>query len=126
MIRAVTDWDHWGVEDRWDYPDDGAGDCEDIQLQKRRLLTAFGLPRRAMRMTVVLDELRAGHAVLMVRTDRGDFILDNKTNAVLPWSDTAYDYHKREGAEGLVWVSLSHQRAPVVTAAKAAISLPAP
>src|SRR5688572_2624424 len=27
MIRAVTDWDHWGVEDRWDYPDDGAGDC---------------------------------------------------------------------------------------------------
>ncbi|MCC2653281.1 MAG: transglutaminase family protein cysteine peptidase, partial [Microvirga sp.] len=62
------------------------------------------------RMTVVLDELRAGHAVLMVRTDRGDFILDNKTNAVLPWSDTAYDYHKREGAEGLVWVSLSHLR----------------
>src|SRR5215204_2098248 len=44
MIRAVTDWDHWGVEDRWDYPDDGAGDCEDIQLQKRRLLTAFGFP----------------------------------------------------------------------------------
>ena len=73
MIRAVTDWDHWGVEDRWDYPDDGAGDCEDIQLQKRRLLTAFGLPRRAMRMTVVLDELHAGHAVLMVLTDRGDF-----------------------------------------------------
>jgi len=65
-IRAVTDWDHWGVEDRWDYPDDGAGDCEDIQLLKRRLLTEFGLPRRAMRMTVVLDEIRAGHAVLMV------------------------------------------------------------
>jgi predicted transglutaminase-like cysteine proteinase len=124
MIRAVTDWDHWGVEDRWDYPDDGAGDCEDIQLQKRRLLTAFGLPRRAMRMTVVLDELHAGHAVLMVLTDRGDFILDNKTNAVLPWSDTPYDYHKREGAEGLAWVALSHQRAPVVTAAKGATSLP--
>ena len=71
------------------------------------------------------QSLRAGHAVLMVRTDRGDFILDNKTNAVLPWSDTAYDCHKREGAEGLAWVVLSHQRAPVVTAAKAATSLPA-
>jgi predicted transglutaminase-like cysteine proteinase len=104
----------------------GAGDCEDIQLLKRRLLTEFGLPRRAMRMTVVLDEIRAGHAVLMVRTDRGDFILDNKTNAVLPWSDTPYDYHKREGADGLEWVALSHQHAPVVTAAKGATSLPVP
>src|SRR3954468_6872176 len=124
-IKAVTDWDHWGVEDRWDYPDDGAGDCEDIQLLKRRLLTDFGLPRRAMRMTVVLDEIGAGHAVLMVRTDRGDFILDNKTNAVLPWADTPYDYHKREGAEGLVWVALSHKRAPVVTAASG-VPLPEP
>jgi len=61
--------------------------------------------------------------LLMVLTDRGDFILDNKTNAVLPWSDTPYDYHKREGAEGLAWVALSHQRAPVVTAAKGATSL---
>ena len=29
-------------------------------------------------MTVVIDEQGEGHAVLMVRTDRGDFILDNK------------------------------------------------
>jgi predicted transglutaminase-like cysteine proteinase len=123
-IKAVTDWDRWGVEDRWDYPDDGAGDCEDIQILKRRLLTEFGLPRRAMRMTVVLDEIRAGHAVLMVRTDQGDFILDNRTNAVLPWSETPYEYHKREGAEGLAWVALSHERAPVVTAARGTTSLP--
>ena len=31
VILAVTDQDHWGVVDRWDYPDDGMGDCEDIQ-----------------------------------------------------------------------------------------------
>ena len=30
-IRPVSDRDHWGVADRWDYPDDGAGDCEDIK-----------------------------------------------------------------------------------------------
>jgi predicted transglutaminase-like cysteine proteinase len=37
-IAAVADQDHWGVLDRWDYPDDGLGDCEDMQLLKRMLL----------------------------------------------------------------------------------------
>ena len=117
-ILPVTDQDHWGVADRWDYPDDGMGDCEDIQLLKRRLLTRAGLPQRALRMTVVIDEIGAGHAVLMARTDRGDFILDNKRNAVLPWQETGYRYVKREGSDGRQWVWLGNQAAPVVTAAK--------
>jgi len=116
MIKPMTDQEHWGVEDRWDYPDDGYGDCEDIQLLKRKLLMEAGLPRRALRMTVVLDQARAGHAVLMVRTDRGDFILDNQRSSVLPWSATGYEYIKREGAEGRAWVTLSPHSAPVVTA----------
>src|SRR3712207_8511953 len=37
-IEAVTDQDHWGVPDRWDLAEDGAGDCEDFQLLKRKLL----------------------------------------------------------------------------------------
>jgi predicted transglutaminase-like cysteine proteinase len=69
-----------------------------------------------MRMTVVIDEKREGHAVLMVRTDRGDFILDNKTNAVLPWHDTGYIYVKREGQGGPAWVSLGGVTSPVATA----------
>jgi predicted transglutaminase-like cysteine proteinase len=86
-IKPLSDQEHWGVVDRWDYPDDGYGDCEDIQLLKRKLLIEAGLPRRALLMTVVLDEVRVGHAVLMARTDRGDFILDNQRRAVLAWSD---------------------------------------
>jgi predicted transglutaminase-like cysteine proteinase len=117
-IVPVTDQEHWGVADRWDYPDDGLGDCEDIQLLKRRLLTDAGLPQRAMRMTVVIDELGAGHAVLMVRTDRGDYILDNKRNAVLPWQRTGYRYVKREGSDSAEWVWLGNQAAPIVTATK--------
>jgi predicted transglutaminase-like cysteine proteinase len=115
-ILAVTDRDHWGVVDRWDYPDDGLGDCEDIQLLKRRLLIQAGLPRRALRMTVVLDEQGEGHAVLMVRTDRGDLILDNKRDAVLAWQQTGYHYVKREGAEATAWVWLGDTIAPIVTA----------
>lgn len=117
-ILPVTDQDHWGVADRWDYPDDGLGDCEDIQLLKRRLLTRAGLPQRALRMTVVIDEIGAGHAVLMARTDRGDYILDNKRNAVLPWQQTGYRYVKREGSDSADWVWLGNQAAPVVTATK--------
>lgn len=117
-ILPVTDQDHWGVADRWDYPDDGLGDCEDIQLLKRRMLTDAGLPHRALRMTVVIDELGAGHAVLMARTDRGDFILDNKRKAVLPWQETGYRYVKREGSDSAAWVWLGNTAAPIVTATR--------
>ena len=115
-IRPMTDQDHWGIPDVWDFATDGAGDCEDYQLLKRKLLVEAGIPRRALRMTVVIDEKREGHAVLMVRTDRGDFILDNKTNAVLPWHDTGYIYVKREGQDGPTWVSLGGATSPTATA----------
>ena len=115
-IRAVTDDEHWGVADRWDVPVDGAGDCEDFQLLKRQLLVREGLPRRAMRMTVVIDEKGEGHAVLMIRTSRGDFILDNKTNEVQPWFETGYLYVKRESQERIGWVSLGGATSPTVTA----------
>jgi predicted transglutaminase-like cysteine proteinase len=116
-IKPITDKDHWGLIDRWEFPDDGAGDCEDFQLLKRRMLVERGLPRRAMRMTVVIDELGEGHAVLMVRTDRGDFILDNKTSAVLPWDQTGYIFVKRESQENVAWVSLGGRNASPTTTA---------
>jgi predicted transglutaminase-like cysteine proteinase len=34
------------------------------------------------------------------RTTRGDFILENKRNAILPWHKTGYVHIKREGDEG--------------------------
>ena len=106
-VKPMTDMEHWGVVDRWDLPDDGHGDCEDYQLLKRELLAEMGMPRRTMRMTVVLDETGEGHAVLTIRTDRGDYILDNRRQAVLAWSDTGYEYIKREGSQGPAWVALN-------------------
>ncbi len=105
-IKPITDQAHWGVVDRWDLPDDGFGDCEDYQLLKRRMLAERGLPRRALLMTVVIDEINEGHAVLTVRTDRGDFILDNKTDAIRAWRRTGYRFLKRAGQDGTGWVSL--------------------
>jgi predicted transglutaminase-like cysteine proteinase len=115
-IKPVTDKVHWGLVDRWEFPDDGMGDCEDFQLLKRKLLVERGLPRRALRMTVVIDEIGEGHAVLMVRTDRGDFILDNKIQAVVPWNQTGYVFVKREGQNGAAWVALGNLASPTTTA----------
>ncbi|KQP50313.1 transglutaminase-like cysteine peptidase [Methylobacterium sp. Leaf108] len=115
-LRAITDLDHWGSADRWDLAEDGAGDCEDFQLVKRRMLAEAGLSRRAMRMTVVIDEKGEGHAVLTLITDRGDIILDNKTSSVLPWRQTGYTFIKRESQAGIGWVSLGRAASPVTTA----------
>ena len=114
-VEAITDEDHWGVIDRWDLAEDGKGDCEEYVLVKRkRLAEEAGIPRRAMLVTVVLDENNAGHAVLMVRTDRGDFALDNKRDAVLPWSQTGYVYVKRESQYRTGWTSLGGAQTPTV------------
>jgi predicted transglutaminase-like cysteine proteinase len=115
-VRPLTDEDHWGVADLWNLPSDGYGDCEDYQLLKRKLLVEAGLPRRALLMTVVIDEKGEGHAVLMARTDRGDLILDNKSASVRPWHQTGYIYVKREGQDGPAWISLGGAMSPVATA----------
>ena len=115
-ITPMTDRDHWGVADKWDIPTDGYGDCEDFQLLKRKMLVEAGLPRRAMRMTVVIDEKNEGHAVLSVKTNRGDLILDNKTDDVLTWLETGYVFVKRESQDAQAWVSLGRAVSPVTTA----------
>ncbi|MDP4004245.1 transglutaminase-like cysteine peptidase [Methylobacterium sp. NEAU K] len=115
-VEPKTDMEHLHVADRWDLAEDGIGDCEDFQLLKRHLLAEAGLPRRAMRMTVVIDEKGEGHAVLTLITDRGDLILDNKTNVIVPWHKTGYVFIKRESQDITAWVSLGGVTSPVTTA----------
>lgn len=106
-ITPVTDKDHWGALDRWDYPDDGKGDCEDFALLKRRLLIEEGFPRQALLMTVVKDANNDGHAVLTVKTNKGEFVLDNLHDRVIPWNETGYRFVKRQSqTDQNVWVSI--------------------
>ena len=116
-IKPVTDLEHWGVVEKWSYPDDGKGDCEDYVLLKRRMLIAAGWPREALLITVVRDRKGEGHAVLTVKTDKGDFILDNQAEEVLPWFDTGYRFVKRQSqSDPNVWVALGDPRPAVSTA----------
>jgi predicted transglutaminase-like cysteine proteinase len=116
-VRPLTDLEHWGVVERWNYPDDGYGDCEDYVLQKRRLLMQAGWPREALLITVVRDQHGDGHAVLTVKTDKGEFILDNQSDEILLWSDTGYRFVKRQSqSDQNVWVSLGDPRGEPMTA----------
>jgi predicted transglutaminase-like cysteine proteinase len=54
--------------------------------------------------------------VLTILTDQGDFILDNKRDAILPWWRTGYSFIKREGTDGKGWVALGDYAAPAYTA----------
>jgi predicted transglutaminase-like cysteine proteinase len=106
-ITPVIDSEHSGAPDAWDYPTDGKGDCEDYALLKRRMLVESGFPRTALLMAVVKDEHGDGHSVLMARTSRGDFVLDNLADEVKAWSRTPYRFVKRQSQENQnVWVSI--------------------
>lgn len=98
-VQSVTDMEHWGVVDRWDYPLDGKGDCEDYVLLKRKILMSRGFPRQALLVTVVKDHVGEGHAVLTVHTGKGDLVLDNMTDKVLRWDETGYRFVKRQSGE---------------------------
>ena len=115
-IKPLTDLEHWGVVERWSYPDDGYGDCEDYVLLKRRMLIQSGWPREALLVTVVRDKKDEGHAVLTVTTDKGDYVLDNQNEDILLWSKTGYRFLKRQSQSNPnVWVSLGDPRPAIVT-----------
>jgi len=113
-IAPVTDRDLYGVAEMWTYPLD-RGDCEDYVLLKRRVLLERGWPASALLITVVRDTNGDGHAVLTVRTDQGDFVLDNLVGKVMDWRDTRYRYLKRQStANAGKWVDIIDDRPNIV------------
>ncbi len=107
-IEPISNLDHWGTTlDHWDYPVDGKGDCKIYALFKRKLLVDRGFPRQALLMTIVRDLNGEGHAVLTVKTDHGDFVLDNLSDEIRPWTATGYQFYKRQAQDDPnVWLSL--------------------
>ncbi|MEW6632175.1 MAG: transglutaminase-like cysteine peptidase [Pseudomonadota bacterium] len=106
-VKPMSDLDHYGKDEVWAYPDDGYGDCEDYVLEKRRQLSRMGISLADLLITVVRKPDGEGHAVLTVRTDKGDYILDNLTDKVKVWDATGYRYLKRQAIDNTGrWVSI--------------------
>lgn len=91
-VREISDFGQYGRADVWDLPTRRGGDCEDFALEKKRRLIEAGVPARSLLIATVLDRHRKGHAVLVLRTRSGDFILDNLTSRIVPWHRTGYSF----------------------------------
>lgn len=110
IVSPVTDLDYYQRDEYWTLPD-SYGDCEDYVLLKRKWLVERGWPTGSLLVSVVFDEMGDGHAVLLARTSRGDFVLDNKTDRVRRWYETAYRFVKRQSStDPNRWVSVGDPR----------------
>lgn len=117
-IVPVTDLEYYNREEYWVYPEK-YGDCEDYVLLKRKMLMEKGWPASNLLITVVQQPNGDGHAVLTVRTDRGDYTLDNLNDRVLPWNKTEYRYLKRQSSRHSGrWVGIDDPRRNVVGSIK--------
>ena len=97
-IHPMNDADIYGEDEVWAYPALGVGDCEDYVLEKRKRLNEAGVSLSNLLITVVRQANGIGHAVLTVRTNHGDLILDNLRPEILSWRKTGYKYLKRQAS----------------------------
>ncbi|MGF7007748.1 transglutaminase-like cysteine peptidase [Aminobacter sp. BE322] len=118
-IKPMNDIDIYGSDEFWTYPVNGQGDCEDYVLEKRRTLSQEGVSLSNLLITVVRKPDGEGHAVLTVRTTKGDFVLDNLTDLVRQWDETGYRFLKRQSTENTGrWVSIREGQATLVGSVK--------
>lgn len=97
----ASDKELYGQEEYWTYPSGGYGDCEDIALEKRARLVERGLPRAAMTMAIVHHKRTLmSHALLLIETTSGTYVLNSFTDKVVLWSEVPYNYEMRERVDG--------------------------
>ncbi len=86
------------------------GDCEDYVIQKRAALIKMGWPSDSVLITLADHPRFGAHAVLIARTDKGDFVLDNMNNKVKAWDQVNYTWEKRQSRQNPAkWVSLNNK-----------------
>lgn len=79
------------------------GDCEDYVLAKRAALIRAGIPASSLRIAYVKSKRGVGHAILVVKTNGKDLVLDNLTATIKPLSQTGYRIISISGANPQKW-----------------------
>jgi predicted transglutaminase-like cysteine proteinase len=98
-------WDGWTIAPL-------TGDCNDYVVTKRHQLLESGLPAKALRLAVVSTTSQNWHLVLLVATTKGDLVLDNLTEAIVPWQSTDYHWLKIQSARDVrSWYEVKVPRA---------------
>lgn len=91
-IRPVSDLAQYHVAEKWALPTARGGDCEDYALYKKAKLLKAGFSPDRLLLAAVLDRQGKSHAVLVLRTDGADLVLDNLRSSVKRWDETGYTF----------------------------------
>jgi predicted transglutaminase-like cysteine proteinase len=86
------------------YP--AAGDCNDYALTKRSALIRLGFPAGALRIAVTRTRLGDAHAILVIKTDIGDLVLDNLSPDVKSLRNSGYTLRMMSGPNPQRWVRI--------------------
>lgn len=90
-VSYVEDSSNYGKSDYWATPIeffDRGGDCEDYAIAKYASLRALGFRADQLRIAIVQDKIKnIAHALLIVYTDEGTFVLDNQDKRARMASD---------------------------------------
>jgi predicted transglutaminase-like cysteine proteinase len=109
-VVSAPDLATYGEIDRWATPlETGVrtGDCEDFVLEKQRALLAAGLPREALNIALVTTPWGESHAVLLVDTSEGEFVLDSLNQWITPWQRASYRWRERQvNGDAFNWVMI--------------------
>lgn len=115
-IRRSTDQATFGETDVWAVPSGARarGDCEDYALAKRRALIEAGVDPDVISLGIVRTYRGEIHAVLLVETGRGEYVLDNLSPWVVRWNQAPYHWLERQvPGSPLAWVRVGE--APTAT-----------
>lgn len=91
-VREISDQRQYRAAEVWALPTKRGGDCEDFALLKKRELIRRGVEPDRLLIATALTRKREAHAVLILRSDRGDLVLDNLTDRIRPWQATGYSF----------------------------------
>lgn len=83
-VKYVPDSVQFKKQEYWNEAD-SKGDCEDYAMRKRQELRKLGYPKEALNIACCWVETGEYHAVLVVTTDMGDYVLDNRYDSVMLW-----------------------------------------
>lgn len=107
-LPQIDDEDNYQRAEYWTYPNERGGDCEDLALLKRKMLIERGWPASAVLLATAEQWNQTLHTVVIVETDRGEFVLDNLNREIVAWNDAPYIWKKRQSRErSHIWVNLN-------------------
>ncbi len=88
-VAYVDDLSHYGLNGYWAATPErffsSGGDCKDYAIAKYVSLRALGFSADQLRVAIVQDKIKnVVHAILIIYSDEGNFVLDNQDKQVKP------------------------------------------